>query len=181
MHMHEKGCANIGIHLTFWACSEKMHEWIWIFVLCVRVVCHRLHRMSAPVQPFVWARMSQVRYIQMYNYWCFWMRVERHTLFGAWDGCVGPGTAPHAQMIATLDPISLAMELLISHIVVADGSAGKRICKLNLYRYCHFCRHASARFMCASVCSPAHVFIYLSSQWKELHHVRFFCHRGNCP
>ncbi len=145
---------------------------------CVHVWVHLCHT------------LSQCLWITFATYKCPNIDVldggEEHTSLrlSAWDGCVRPGTAPHALLIVTLDPISLAMEPLISHILMSDGSAGKRMCKLNLLWALLFCRHASICSMKRVdlyVCSHAHVFILLSPQWKGSQHAKFFCHREKLP
>lgn len=76
--------------------------------------------------------------------------------------------APHARQIVTLYPISLAMEPLISHILVADSSAGKQMSKLNLLwlwrRHASICGLIEIDF--TSVCSHAQTLRLLSPQWN---------------
>lgn len=133
-HIYEcacDGCADVL--LWFWAYSEKMHEWICA-VLCVSVCVRQwvTARMSASVSLFVSVLMNYVRHVQMSKHWCFgwgwranvaeaqclrWMCEARHR-----TTCM---TDRHIRTYKATEPF-------ISHVIKADGSAGKRMCKLNL-------------------------------------------------
>lgn len=121
--------------------------------------------------------MQYACHVQPSKYWCFewgWRTHVQQLRLGAWGGCVRPGTAPHAWKIATLGPVSLAMEPLISHILMADSSAGERMHKpfidIVILQTCLYPQNEQVRCMCLWMFTWAHRHTAVTRS----QHARFF-------